>query len=385
MMRWASAAAFLLLLFLEVGGADPASGFVIRMEGKVLRKASGKLVLSLAEFEFAGQRNVRIRNRKTGEEMSVPMASVYEDISYTDPLPPPLASSFEPEEWVPYLEWTVDDTPEALQDTLIRIYEYQNSLRRDLGIALIEGGDPEIKISSRVTLNKIEKFHRIAALVAHRYLSLARQRDDTSPFLYPLRIDIGYNPFTFVSSRSRVSPAQEVREVIYWEVHRVLTQHFGIGENLVDMVFDSPATVRRIQSLEPGGAFSSGEFPSVTIRGESIDCAAYLQRQGFDGEVLHLLRLKRYRDPFITDRPLVDRFVNEGTVVGTVGRKVAVTFVPPFAKTGETLWIEPGGRDSGAIPIVLETPIPVEGYTLSGDLPEERISRVRPGMRVVRR
>lgn len=385
MMRWTSAAAFSLLLFFGAGGAEPASGFVIRMEGKVLRKASNKLVLSLSEFEFDGQRSVRIRNRKTGEEMAVPMSSVYEDISYTESLPEERYASLEPGEWVPYLEWSIDDTPEALHDTLRRIYEYQNSLRREMGIALIEGGDPEVKISSRVTLNKIEKFHRIAALVAHRYLSLASQRDETGTLLYPLRIDIGYNPFTSVSSRSGVSPAEETREVIYWEVHRILTQHFRINETLVDMVFDAPATVRRIQPPEAEGGSPSTVFPSVTIQGESIDCAAYLQRQGFEGEVLHLIRLKRFRDPFITDRPIVDRLVNEGTVVGIFGRKVAVTFIPPFAKPGETLLIEPGGRGAGEIPIVLETPRPFEGYTLSRDLPEGLIAQVRPGMRVVRR
>ena len=170
------------------------------------------------------------------------------------------------------------------------------------------------------------------------------------------------------------------------DLHRILTRHFRIDESLVDLVFDAPANIRRIQGFGAKGEISANGFPSVTIRGEAIDSAAYLQRQGFGREVLHLIRLNRFRDPFITDRLVVDRLINKGTVVGTLGRKVAVTFVPPFAAAGETLYVEPGERGGdGTIPIVLETPRPVEGYTLSKDLPAKTIARIRPGMRVVRR
>jgi hypothetical protein len=385
MMRKASAAASSLLLLLGAVGASAASGFPIRMEGKILRKSSDKLVLSLAEFEFSGQREVRIRNRKTGEEMGIPMASVYHDISYTEPISPKLSDSLDIGEWIPYVEWVIPDTPEALRDRLTRIYEYQNELRRELGSALLEGGDPEIKVTSRVTLNKIEKFHRIASRIARRFLSLVREKDEVNRYLVPLKIEIGYNPLTSISSRPGGSSARDAREVIYWEVHRVLTQHFQLDDSLVDTVFDAPTTIRRIRFIGAKEASSSTEFPSVTIMGKSIHSALYLQRQGFVRDVMLLVRLKRFSDPFIKDRLLVDRLVNEGTIVEVEGRKVAVTFIPPFMKKGETLFIEPGGEGGKGIPIVLDIPLPAEGYTLTKELPEDEIDRIRPGMPVVRR
>lgn len=385
MMRKASAAASSLLLFLGMVGGSAASDFPIRMEGKILRKSSNKLVLSLSEFEFSGQREVRIRNRKTGEEMILSMASVYGDISYTEPISRKRFESLDIGDWVPYVEWVIPDTPEALRDRLVRIYEYQNELRRELGSALLEGGDPEIRVTSRVTLNKIEKFHRIASRIARRFLSLVREQDEATRYLVPLRIEIGYNPLTSISSRSGVPPALDVREVIYWEVHRVLTQHFRLEESLVDVVYDAPATIRRIRPVGAKEMGSPPDFPSVTILGKSIQSATYLQRQGFVREVMLLVRLKRFLDPFIRDRLVVDRLVNEGTVVGVEGRKVAVTFIPPFMKKGETLYIEPEGEATEGIPIVLDIPLPAIGHTLTKELPEDQIDRIRPGMPVVRR
>ena len=73
------------------------------------------------------------------------------------------------------------------------------------------------------------------------------------------------------------------------------------------------------------------------------------------------------------------------TVVGVEGRKVAVTFIPPFMKKGETLYIEPEGEATEGIPIVLDIPLPAIGHTLTKELPEDQIDRIRPGMPVVRR
>ncbi len=124
--------------------------------------------------------------------------------------------------------------------------------------------------------------------------------------------------------------------------------------------------------------------PSLTVAGESIDCAAYLQRQGFFRDVLRLVRLRRFRDPFITDRALVDAFVNEGSVVGVTGDRVAVTFVPPFVGRGETVQVVLSDRPGDVVPIVLGSPGGLAGVSLSERLSGATAAKIRPGM-VVRR
>ena len=86
---------------------------------------------------------------------------------------------------------------------------------------------------------------------------------------------------------------------------------------MVDFVCDAPSTVRNRHPCDTAGPRNPAEFsPGVTIDGATIHCALYLQRQGFESEVKQLVRVKDFLDPFITDRPAVDRFVNEGKVVG---------------------------------------------------------------------
>ena len=55
--------------------------------------------------------------------------------------------------------------------------------------------DAEIRVTSRLTLNKLEKFHRVAGLVAEEYLRIVREKDEVNTDLYPLFIQIGFNPF----------------------------------------------------------------------------------------------------------------------------------------------------------------------------------------------
>ena len=379
-----TAAVLLLLATLAAGaGADPV--FSVRVDGRILRKAAGKLVFSISGFEIAGQTAVRMENRKTGELLTVPVSSVYSDLCYSEFLPPARLDAIREDEWTVYVEWRIPDTIEALNRRLSEVHAEQNRLRRELGGALIEGGDPAVNVSSRLTLNKIEKFHRIGAALAGEILRRNRGNEDVNPFLFPVRVEVGFNPFGSRTPSSPRSPLEQAKEVVYWEIYRILTQQFGVRDDVVDLVYDSPATVREI-APPPGaeGPDLDRFVPGVTLTTVAVDTAVYLSRQGTAEDVHRLVRLKMYKDRYITDRALLDSFVNEGSVVGAGERQVAVTFVPPFVRPGEVLYLAPG-EGGKEVPVVAADVREAEGYTLSAPLPGETISRVKPGMAVRRK
>ncbi len=380
------AAAWFFLFVAGTSLAGPAPEFRIRVDGKILRKASGKLVLSLSSFELGNYKEVWLENRKTGEKRALSLSSIYWDISYTSDISPDVYESLDRDDWIPYVVWGVPDDMDSLRSRLSDVYEYQNKMRRELGNASLEVEGASIRVSSRLTLNKIEKFHRIAAALAAEYLKKAREKDEINTYLYPLRIQIGFNPFGTHTSLSRFSPLHEVREIIYWEVHRILTQQFGIDESLVDFVFESPSVVRQFLPIGAAKPEDLADFyPNITVGGEAIDCALYLQRQGFDRRIMQLVRLKMFRDDFIRDRLVVDSLVNQGQVVDIFGGKAIVTFIPPFMKQGETVFVVHDEEGKDDIPVVLSTPIAEGGYTMSADLAEPQIARIRPGMPVRRK
>jgi hypothetical protein len=92
-----------------------------------------------------------------------------------------------------------------------------------------------------------------------------------------------------------------------------------------------------------------------------------------------------YRDAFITDRLMVDKQVNEGRVMDVFGVKAVVTFVPPFLKPGETVYVTVGEGGNEEIPLVLASPATEGGYTFSESLTEAQVARIRPGMPVRRK
>jgi hypothetical protein len=378
-------AVVLLLLAPPAAHADADPFFPVRVDGRILRKAAGRLVFSLSQFEIGGQGFVRMEHLGTGEVRTVRLSSEYGDISYSDPLPPDQLQAIREDEWLAYVEWRIPATNEALNRRLSEVHGEQNRLRRELGNALLEGGDPAVKVSSRIVLNKIEKFHRIGAAIAGEILRRNRGNEDNNPFLFPVRVEAGFNPFGSRAPASRRSPLEQAKEVVYWEIHRILTQQFGVKDDVVDLVYDSPATIREIVP-PPGteGPDLDRFVPEVTLTSVAVDTAVYLSRQGTEGDVHRLVRLKMYKDRYITDRILLDTFVNRGSVVGAGGGQVAVTFVPPFVRAGEVLYVDPG-EGGKEIPIVAGEVREAEGYTLSAPLPGDALSGVKPGMAVIRK
>ncbi len=385
-MRRAFITAAVLLLLAPLGaGAEADPDFSVRVDGRILRKAAGKLAFSISGFEIDGQTSVRMENRKTGEILTVPVSSVYSDLSYSEFLPPDRLEAIHEDEWMLFVEWRIPGTLAALNRRLSEVHEEQNRLRRELGAALLEGGDPAVKVSSRLTLNKIEKFHRIGTLIAREILRRNQGNPDSNPFFSPVRVEVGFNPYGIRPPASARSSLDQVGEVMFWEVHRILTQQFGVRDEVVDFVYASPSTIRKV--VPPAGASSADLdrfVPEVILTAVAVDTAVYLSRQANVEDAHRLVRLKMYKDRYIADRILLDAFVNEGSVVGTVGLQVAVTFVPPFVRPLEVLYLDPG-EGGKEIPIVAAEVREAEGYTLSGPLPEETIARVKPGMAVRRK
>lgn len=377
-MRGRGAAAALAVSgILASGWAARADALTVRIEGKILRKGVGRLVFSLSEFELEGRTSVEMVRRGTGERRTVRLSSVYPDLSYSEELSPAEYEGIEPEEWVPHVEWEIPDAPEALRARLSSIYAYQNRLRREIGAAVLSEGEPSARFTSRVTLNKIEKFHRVASAIAKEYRKISAGEDGIPP-LEDLRIRVDFNPLT-IPSEPRVREAA-VREVVYWEVYRILSQQFGIGEELVEFLFESPQVERVFAPVAaPGPGDAEEFFPGATVSGDAIAAALYLQRQGFLPEAGKRVRLGWFKDPFITDRPQLDRLVNEGTVVGISGGRVALSFVPPFERPGDRFLLLGSGEGKE---LVVQT-VPSgrgAGYAWTAEIPETDRSRVRPGM-----
>jgi hypothetical protein len=64
-------------------------------------------------------------------------------------------------------------------------------------------------------------------------------------------------------------------------------------------------------------------------------------------------------------------------------RHLAVSFIPPFMKPGEKVWVVLAEGEEVAVTLV--EPLPQEGYTRTSELPPDVLARVKPGMTVRRR
>jgi hypothetical protein len=366
-----------------------ANGFLtLRIDGRILRKASGKLVTTLSAFEIDGQDAITLENRKSKEQKTVKLSSIYEDSSYTEALPPAEYEAFEPDAWIAYVNWSIPPNTDALNKRLTAIHEEQNLLRHAMGNALMEDDAGGGKVTSRSTLNKIEKYHRLGQRIAQEIMR-NWNREETNPFFLPVRIQVGYNPFgPKQAGNTFQTPLVQAREVLYWELNRLLTQQYGIDEVLVPLVYNAPGTTREINPMGEMSLDQQLEFsPQLHMSSETLDGAVYLLRQDFVVDLRNALRTRDYLGSFVTDRPVLDAFVNEGKVTAVAGDRLAVTFIPPFTVPGDRMFVVPEGatNPSDEIPIVIETPKELEGYSLTAPLAPEQLARVKQGMKVRRR
>lgn len=381
--------AFVGFLVALAGAAAVAAAadeiLVLRIDGRILRKSTGKLVLSLSRFELDGQESVTIENRKSRERKTLALSSIYDDSSYSAEIPPAEFDALDPDLWIPFVTWRIPLKTEELNRRLTALHEEQNRLRHTMGVALLDDDPGSGKITSRSTLNKIEKYHRLGNRVAQEIMR-TWNKEETNPFFFPVRIQVGFNPFGKPSTVSLQTPLLQAREAIYWELNRLLTQQYGIDEALVPLIYNAPGTDRHILPIgdlprEELIAFS----PQLYMSSETLDGAVYLQRQDFVVDIRNSLRTKEYLGSFITDRPVLDAFVNEGKITAVVGGRLALSFIPPFAVAGETLYVQVEGTDESEHPVRIESIRDLEGYSLTAALPEDLLSKVKAGMKVRRR
>jgi hypothetical protein len=380
--------AVVLFLVLLAGLASVASAddfLVLRIDGRILRKSSGKLVMTLSAFELDNSATVTIEHRKSRVRKTLKLSSVYEDSCYSEALPPAEFDAIDPDAWIPFVSWRIPLTTEELNRRLTAIHEQQNILRHAMGNALLEEDASGGKVTSRTTLNKIEKYHRLGNRIAQEIMR-NWNREETNPFFFPVRIQVGFNPFgPQAVQNAQQTPLLQAREVIYWELNRLLTQQYGIDEVLVPLIYNAPGTVRVIlplgeQSRDELLAFS----PQLFMSSETLDGAVYLLRQDFMVDIKSTLRTKEYLAPFVTDRPVLDAFVNEGKVVAVVGKQLALSFIPPFAVAGDRLFVVLDEESGQEAPVFIESIFDVEGYSLSAPLPDDLLPRLKAGMKVRR-
>ncbi|HEY5996554.1 MAG TPA: hypothetical protein VIU29_06000 [Candidatus Deferrimicrobiaceae bacterium] len=380
--------AFVWLLILMTGLVSYASAddyLVLRIDGRILRKSSGKLVMTLSAFELDNQATVTIEERKSRVLKTLKLSSVYEDSSYSEELPAAEFAAIDPDAWTPFVSWRIPLKTEELNRRLTAIHEQQNVLRHAMGNALLDEDPGSSKVTSRTTLNKIEKYHRLGNRIAQEIMK-NWNREETNPFFFPVRIQVGFNPFGPKAAQGgQQSPLLQAREVIYWELNRLLTQQYGIDEVLVPLIYNAPGTLRVILPL---GEKSRDELmafsPHLLMSSETLDGAVYLLRQDFVVDIKDTLRTKEFLSPFVIDRPVLDAFVNEGKVTAVVGNQLALTFIPPFAVLGDRLYVVLDEESGEEAPLVVQSVYDVEGYSLSAPLSGDLLARVRPGMKVRR-
>jgi hypothetical protein len=253
-----------------------------------------------------------------------------------------------------------------------------------MGNALMDDDPGSGKVTSRGTLNKIEKYHRLGNRIAQEIMR-HWNREETNPFFFPVRIQVGFNPFGEKMVVSQQTPLLQAREVMYWELSRLLTQQYGIDEVLVPTIYNAPGTARRILPL---GTMSRDELnafsPQLSMSSETLDGAVYLIRQDFVQDIKNTLRTKEYLAPFVTDRPVLDAFVNEGSVTAVVGKQLATSFITPFTVPGDRMFVVLDNESGEEAPVVLESIFEVEGYSLTAPLADDVLSRIRPGMKIRR-
>lgn len=335
----------LVVLFPLMGaGTSPAGPIGQKISGKVIRKTSGKLVLSLGSFELGGMERVRLKNRITGEEFQVGISAVYDDLSYTDSLKPEIYDRIEPANYQCYVNWEIPSDLRAMEDLLYRIHNYENRLRKVLGKKVLSSGE---RVSSRFVIAKILKFHRVAAEIVKKIYREATRNDRYDIFIHPIYFEYEFNPDVEKAFRgNRLSLSLAARGILFEEYGRTLWFEYGFSEELVDLLYTVPYVVKNWQINHEGEKESFFiAAPYMKIPPEVINAGWYIHRQGIAKEVSRSVKLGLLNEGIIREKDLLRTVFHNGWVLGVSGERLILSFAFPFVVPGDRVSISlDGGR-----------------------------------------
>ncbi|RMG58986.1 MAG: hypothetical protein D6713_06510 [Deltaproteobacteria bacterium] len=363
----------LLTLILACAIVAPREGhsLTVTISGSVLRVSSGKFVISLGEFELGGARQVEILDRETGETTTVDLSSVYEDISYSSPLPEDLSGKFRPGRFICRVTRQVEDTREALEEFLTQVHEFENRLRRSLGK---EATAPGTYVSSRLVLGKIQKFHRIAAKVVAKLYEKGQEEDRYELFTHPVRFELEFSPDVEKAFGGNAKGlALATRGLLYDEFERTFVQEFQLTPQEAELLYILPSTVKNFVVSDSGeGSVSFVPFPYIEVSPEGLNALWYIHRQGLAPLLLRKINAGKPFDPVITDRDIVRKAVSLTRVIGKEGDSLFISAGTPFVKPG----IRVRARHEGGEVSISVDRVPSREYSVGKASPPETTSRI---------
>lgn len=348
--------------------------FLQPIPGTVLRKASGRLVLSLGSFEIGERKAAEVRHRNTGEEMTVRLSSVYEDSSYTVVLDRDIYSAIEAKDYECYVLWEIPGDMESMEEFLFRIHEYQNSLRKRLGAEVTATGQ---FVSSRIVLGKLQKFHKIGANIVRKFFERGRKSDRYDLFRFPITFEIGFSPDIVQAYRGSVASYEKsLMELIYEEFGRTLWFEYGFGEDLIDIIFNAPLTVKNFsirKESEHVGFFVPA--PYIRVPPDVLNAAWYIYRQDIVEEVGRKIKLSLLKDSMIYDRTVLKRAFTTGWTIGTMQGSLILSFTSPYVKPGDTVYVTIGG--SRSLPVKVSEVDRALYYSVTEPLAPQILQQIR--------
>lgn len=349
-------------------------GFQQTIVGSVLRKTSGKLVFSLGSFEIGDRESLWVRNKKTGEEMSVGVSSVYDESSYSVVLDEDTYAAIAPEDYECFLRWEIPGDIDGMGKVLHGIHEYQNSLRKRLGASITPSGR---FVSSRIVIGKLQKFHKIGAQIVRKFFEKGRRGDRYDLFRFPITFEIGFNPDLVQSfGGNMITYEKALVELIYEEFGRTFWYEYGFGEGLIEIIFNAPLTLKNLALREDREVYRFfTPAPYVRVPPEVLNAAWYISRQGITEDVGEKIKFGLFKDSLINDRDVLKRTFTSGWTIGAIKGSFLLSFTGPYVKPGDTIFLITEGGEK--VPVRVQEADPSRPYSVTEPLPPDVISRFK--------